>query len=480
MMRSAKADRILLLIKTLRNAYISSYFFASLIGTAILSSCFFTDITNRVTVSSYLQFSTPLFFTMLCCNFFKKTNVSSDDNEDHNNKSSRSTEWVEDLGGNGPKVTAYLRVSTPRQAKEGFSLEAQRDQLNKLKNELKPSRIYWFVDAGKSGVNFDKRKINSILRLKERGEIDELWVTNIDRIGRECRKMLYFFLEFCDDGAIIRTPEREYILKDLSSFLIYVIEAHTSEQANRSRAKAAIAGKAQSFKQKHWNKAVPFGYRKKEKWLEKIPELTPVIEEIYDRFLRIKNLERVRKYVDARYRQLLSEPVSRYRIRRILSDPVYVGTPQHLGETVADVSLAYIDEETFLASLKVLEGIRKKYKPRRIGPVEKLIVTYGVSVLEFLEKIELHHKSCGGLVIKNGTDEKDEIRQQIFLCKKCETQFKVPTKEQLKRIQEYYLERRDFKSSHCSSISGDSIFPLAYESDSLPKNSKEAKKTQSK
>lgn len=252
-------------------------------------------------------------------------------------------------------------VSTPRQAREGFSLEAQREQLNRLKNELKPSGICWIVDAGKSGVDFDKRKINSILKLKDRGEIDELWVTNIDRIGRECRKMLYFFLEFCDDGAIIRTPEREYILKDLSSFLIYIIEAHTSEQANRSRAKAAKAGKAQSFKQKHWNKATPLGYQKKGKWLAKTPEFAPIVKEIYSRFLRTKSLQRVRKYINAKHRRFLSKPLSRYQVRRILSDSVYFGKPKHLGEVVTDTSLAYIDEDAFLASLKILEDIREKY-----------------------------------------------------------------------------------------------------------------------
>ena len=469
-MRSALAVRILLSIKILRNAYILSYFSASLIAIAILSSYFSTSVFCRVIASSYLQFF-GFLFPVLCCSFFKK---SRGKNSCHD-ESSQVAECVEDLGGKGPRVAAYLRVSTSRQAKEGFSLEAQREQLNKLKNEIKPSRIYWFVDAGKSGVDFDKRKINSILKLKDRGELDELWVTSIDRIGRECRKMLYFFLEFCDDGAIIRTPEKQYVLEDLSSFLIYVIEAHTSEQANRSRAKAAIAGKAQSFKKKHWNKPTPFGYRKRGKWLIKIPELGSITEEIYKRFLRTKCLERVRKYINAKYRQHLSEPLSRYRIRRILSDPIYVGKPEHLGEIVVDASLAYIDEDAFLASLKILEDIREKYKPNRVSPIEELVATYGISALEFLDQLGFHHKSCGGPIVMNGTDEKSEPRQQIFLCRKCRKQWKVPTKAQLRRIQGV-SSQGNIKSSYCSSGSDDSIFPLTYESDSFPENFKETEK----
>jgi len=195
-----------------------------------------------------------------------------------------------------------------------------------------------------------------------------------------------------------------------------------------------------------------------------------MLKEIYKRFLRVRSLERVRKYINAKHQQFLSAPLSRYQIRRILSDPVYFGRPEHLGEVVVDSSLAYIDEDTYLASLKALEGIWKKYKPQRVSPIRELVVTYGVSALEFLDQLEFHHKRCGGLVTKNGTVKK-EIRQQIFLCKKCSTQWKIPTKNQLKKIQEF--SRQGSIKCPCSL---DSIFPLAYESDSLSKNSKQTKK----
>ena len=468
MMRPALAGRILLLIKILRKAYISSYFFASLIvivSVAILSSYFLTSFIARGAVSSYhiARASTFLFSTILCCTFARESDGGGP--EDHK-EISQSADWVEYSGGNGPRVAAYLRVSTSRQAKEGFSLEAQREQLNKLKNECKPFRIYWFRDAGKSGVDFDKRKINAILELKEKGKITELWATNIDRIGRECRKLLYFFLEFCDDGAIIRTPEREYILKDLSSFLIYVIEAHTSEQANRRRTEAAIAGKAQSFKQKRWNKATPPGYRK-EIWLEKIPEWEPLIEEAYSLFLRKKNMEFVRRLVNKKYKHLLSEPLTRARIKRILSDPVYIGKPEHLGQVVLDASLAYVDEETFFESLETLESIRKRYKPDRVGPMEELAVTQPISVLEFLNQFDRHHRGCGGLVTKNGTKKDARVPQQILICNECGKQWKYPTLAQLKKIQEQFSRKN-------------SIGPLVFENDSLSESFKETKKLRKK
>ena len=98
------------------------------------------------------------------------------------------------MGGNGSRVAWYARVSTSRQAKEGYSIEAQLDKLKTMVDRLKPSYIYWFIDSGKSGIDFDKRKIGEIMRLKEEKKITELWVTDIDRIGRDCRKLLTYFL----------------------------------------------------------------------------------------------------------------------------------------------------------------------------------------------------------------------------------------------------------------------------------------------
>jgi hypothetical protein len=69
-------------------------------------------------------------------------------------------------------------------------------------------------------------------------------------------------LQFCDDGGIIRTPEKEYNLKDLSNLVGLVIEAYESEQTNKSRAKRAVEGKRQAFMQRRWNKPKPLGYCK--------------------------------------------------------------------------------------------------------------------------------------------------------------------------------------------------------------------------
>lgn len=453
MMLTALAEHIILSIRSLRKLVILAF-------VATLTAYFFWNAVGVAGSSSYSELSViPFFLVSLSSSptFLPegKGNFEAHQLKDH----------LENLGGDGPKVAAYLRVSTPRQAKEGFSLEAQYEQLCKLKSTLKPSCIHWFIDPGKSASrDFDKRKMNAILQLREEGEIQELWVWDVSRMGRECRRLLYFFLDFCDNGAKIITPKSEYSLKDLASLIRFIIDAHSAEKANKDRTAAAVAGKAQAFKQKHWNKPVPLGYFKRI-WLEKNISFEPIIQEVHRLFSRTISIEFVRQHVNKKFTQLLPKPLSRSAIRRILSDPVYVGRPEHLGEIIVDPSLAFIDEKTVQNSLDILARLHNRYRPNRIGPLEQLAISQPVGFLEMLDIFELHHKGCGGLVRKNGTAHDEGPWQQLLRCKACPAEWRLPP-----------IKQRN--ESRFRNASGEnSIGKLVFDDGRTPEKNKTAKNT---
>ncbi len=416
MMWSALAEAIIPVLNILRKAVMSSYFPIFL---AIFSSYFFSKAFALGTSLSY--FSLPVS----CLTIVLGNTLAEQGQQNGFDACSQLVDSIEELCGNGPKVAAYLRVSTSRQAKEGFSLEAQRDAINKLKSELNPSKIYWFIDAGKSSKSpedFDKLKIRSISKLRERKEIQELWVFKVNRIGRVCRKLLYFYLDFCDDGGIIRDTEKKYDMKELGSVITFVLEAHAAEKANKDRAAAAVSGKARAFKQKRWNKPEPLGYQKAG-WLQKCPEFEPLIKEVYHIFLTEGHLESVRNRL-GNFTRLLAKPLTCSQIRRVLSDPVYMGRPEHLGEIVIDSDLAFIDEATFQQSLQILVKIKEGRKPKRI--LQKLAIEKPIIFSQVLTEFELHHRDCGGLVWMNGPTDDEGQWQQLFQCKKCKTFWRLP------------------------------------------------------
>lgn len=340
--------------------------------------------------------------------------------------------WIEELGGDGPRVAAYLRVSTKKQAREGLSLEVQKQKLDKMKEEFKPSVVYWFVDAGLSGEDFDKRKIKKILKLREGGEISQLWVTHVDRIGRECEDSLFFFLRFCKDGGLIRTPYRVYSSRDLADIVLYVVESYVAESENRRRAERANASKIQNFRNKRWNKPVPLGYCKNGAWLQKVNGYDPVIQDVFLLFLKRKSYSCVAREINNKYSAVLNKPLTRDVVKRVLADPVYAGHPSHMGETVVDENLRYVDDEVFNEVQTIIKGNESREKENRKNVQTLLASTYDVKLIDFLEQIaELRHRECGGILVKDGARFDGSLIQQAYKCNVCNAQFRVPTKRML-------------------------------------------------
>ena len=165
------------------------------------------------------------------------------------------TDHVETLGGNGPKVAVYIRIS--KKGQSDFSIGGQDDEINSWKEKFQPSKIYWFFDKGKSSKSekdFDKLKMKDIIKLKTTDEVTELWVSIFDRMGRVSRRLSRFYLDFSENGGIIRTSEKFYGRENLVDF---VHDADEAEKANKNRVKAVKIGTIRSFKLKHWNKGKP-------------------------------------------------------------------------------------------------------------------------------------------------------------------------------------------------------------------------------
>jgi site-specific DNA recombinase len=347
---------------------------------------------------------------------------------------------VEDLGdGEGIKAAAYLRVSSSRQAKEGLSLEDQQIRLRELARKIGVSRIYWFTDAGISGRDFDRRKLSSILDLAEKHEIQKLLVAYVDRLGRDSRKLVEFFWDLSDHGVTIQTPEEEIDVKKLEGWLISAIKAWSAQDVNEQRGRSALAGRVRSFTKKRWNRPVPRGYRMREDgWIEKEPDWGPLIKRVYELYLKNANYKTVADAVNREFQAFLQKPLTHQQIRQVICDPVYVGKPQFAEKVaVEDQSLAYVDPETFRMAQEISGRIRRKRSRKRTDVLQDLLEKYGPEVLEFIPDIAILCPSCKGVMVRNGTLVTREWTAHNYLCKGCGKQRRVPTKRQMKRVQDW-------------------------------------------
>ncbi len=86
------------------------------------------------------------------------------------------------------RVALYTRVSTEDQAKEGFSLDAQLDRLQKFAAAQDWNVVDAYVDEGQSGRNTKRPEYQRMLADRERW--DTILVLKMDRIHRNSRNFM--------------------------------------------------------------------------------------------------------------------------------------------------------------------------------------------------------------------------------------------------------------------------------------------------
>lgn len=90
------------------------------------------------------------------------------------------------------KAATYRRVSTEDQAKNGMSLDVQKD-LTKIAAEKDGYEVVAELeDDGKSGGSMNRKGIQEIMRLVETGAIQAVYTIHSDRIARNTLDYLKF------------------------------------------------------------------------------------------------------------------------------------------------------------------------------------------------------------------------------------------------------------------------------------------------
>lgn len=84
----------------------------------------------------------------------------------------------------GIRVALYTRVSTERQSQEGYSLEAQHDQLIAYANDNKMQIFKIYSDPGISAKNLKRPGIQELIRDLESGMFEAVIVHKLDRLTR--------------------------------------------------------------------------------------------------------------------------------------------------------------------------------------------------------------------------------------------------------------------------------------------------------
>lgn len=99
-----------------------------------------------------------------------------------------------------PKAYGYVRVSTEEQAKEGLSLDAQRDKIKAFAIVQDLHLVDIISDEGYSGKDMNRPGLQKLIDLVKAKESEAVVVYKLDRLSRKTRDLLFLIEDTFQQG----------------------------------------------------------------------------------------------------------------------------------------------------------------------------------------------------------------------------------------------------------------------------------------
>jgi site-specific DNA recombinase len=126
------------------------------------------------------------------------------------------------------RAVGYLRVSTEKQAKEGFSLEAQDEKLRAMAVVRGDEVVDIIVDE-ESAKSLKREGVQRLLKMVKAGEVDAVIVCKLDRLTRSLRDLADILDIFDKHGVALVSVAESLDTKSASGRLVLNIMTAVSQ-----------------------------------------------------------------------------------------------------------------------------------------------------------------------------------------------------------------------------------------------------------
>lgn len=224
------------------------------------------------------------------------------------------------------RVAIYTRVSTEDQAKEGYSLEAQKERLSAYCESQGWEIAGFYVDDGQTGRNVRRPAYQRMM--EERDNWDMILVMKMDRIHRNSKNFM-IMMENLEKWGKKFTSMQESL--DTSTavgrFVVDIIQriAQLESEQIGERTYMGMVQKAESGKGL-LGFFPPFGYQFREGRLVRVEEEAEIVRKIFGRYVAGERMEGIsRDLNEAGITTRRGKEWTVWSVSRVLHNPIYAG-----------------------------------------------------------------------------------------------------------------------------------------------------------
>lgn len=228
-------------------------------------------------------------------------------------------------------IAIYGRVSTKKQSVDGYGLDVQLEELvRKVEDEGQDYREY--IDEGISGTSIDKREgLQQLLEDIKSGQIKEVHVTKLSRLGRNTRDVLNILHEFEKYNIIFKSIRDGIDTSNKMGMIVVQFMSIVAEMERDVIIETTRAGaEYRAALGKIYGSPPILGYnrigRSKDSYLEVNEDEAVIIKKVfvlYNQNLGYKAI--VSKLNEGGFRSKHGNLFAINTIKSILNNPIYVG-----------------------------------------------------------------------------------------------------------------------------------------------------------
>ena len=256
------------------------------------------------------------------------------------------------------RVAGYVRVSSDKQAEEGYSIDEQIERLTAYCKAMDWRIVKIYTDAGYSGGNMNRPALTDLIEAAQSRLIDAVVVYKLDRLSRSQRDTLTIIEGFLDNGVDFvsmtenfdtSTPFGKATIGILSVF------AQLEREQIKERCSLGRAGRAKEGKYRGGG-YVPIGYDYANGSLTVNETEAAQIRELHRLYQQGESFRSIAKIFNERGYTHKYGSWEVYRIARLIKNPLYAGYVTYKGEVFKGEHEPIISEECYQRTMSVYEG----------------------------------------------------------------------------------------------------------------------------
>ena len=313
-------------------------------------------------------------------------------------------------------IACYCRVSTDRQADEGYSLDAQQEKIRgylKLFDE-EINNIVWLIDDGYSAKSMNRPKMNILLNDIKSNKVKSVYIVKLDRLSRSVTDTYEFMKLLVEHDCSLVAIMDKLDISTANGRMFVGILAIVAQWERETISERVIASHNEIIRRNLYPYPnEPFGYDldRSTKTLSINQEEAYFIRRVYALSLELKNLHDVVAQINDEC--ILGKYWKYKHVSFIMNNPIIRGHLINNRITLMNHHECIITEEEYKLYKESINRISERTDRKH----------------PYIFRGLCYCATCGSKIKQSYTIKKDGRTYTYYTCKKCHISLNEPTME---------------------------------------------------